>query len=167
MATFVWYDNEVPDNLKVKQVYGLVFSKDGRMLVRVVNKPDGRKMYCLAGGTPEPFDKDMEATLRREFIEEVNTTLQTPIYAGYQLVDEENGKPPYAQVRMVALIDEIGPKQPDPDNGETYDRMLVHPDKVISLLNWGKVLVDQIATATQIAKTQLGITEFVDQDEDV
>ena len=28
MATFVWYDNEVPESLKVKQVYGLVFSKE-------------------------------------------------------------------------------------------------------------------------------------------
>ena len=35
MATFKWFDGEVPANIKIKQVYGLVFTKDGRMLMRI------------------------------------------------------------------------------------------------------------------------------------
>ena len=39
----------------------------------------------MFGGTPEDFDKDRIATLKREFVEEANTTLKDPIYlVGYQ-----------------------------------------------------------------------------------
>ena len=57
MATFKWFDGEVPANIKIRQVYGLVFTKDGRMLMRI---EDGK--YSLAGGTPERFDKDKVET---------------------------------------------------------------------------------------------------------
>ena len=165
MVVFTWYNGEVPTGMKVGQVYGLVFTRDGRMLMKVDTKADGRKNYSLAGGTPESFDKDMEATLRREFVEEVNTTLEKPILAGYQEVDEGNGKDPYAQVRMVAYIDEIGPVQPDPDNGETYERLLTTPTRVIELLNWGEVGKNQVEAAVKIAKEQLGLTEFSNKEE--
>lgn len=165
MAVFTWYNGEVPNYMKVRQVYGLVFTRDGRMLMRVETKADGEKVYSLAGGTPESFDKDNEATLRREFVEEVNTTLEKPILAGYQEVNEENGTIPYAQVRMVAYIDEIGPIQPDPDNGETYERLLTTPSRVIELLNWGEVGKNQVEAAVKIAKEKLGLKEFSTKEE--
>ena len=92
MSTFTWHNGEVPTNLKITQVYGLIFTRDGRMLLKVENKKRG-KVFSLAGGTPEDYDSDKEATLRRELIEEVNVTIETPITVGYQEVDEENGKP--------------------------------------------------------------------------
>ena len=165
MVVFTWYNGEVPNGMKVRQVYGLVFTRDGRMLMKVETKANGKKVYSLAGGTPESFDKDMEATLRREFVEEVNTTIEKPIMVGYQEVNEENGIDPYAQVRMVAYIDEIGPVKPDPDNGETYERLLTTPSRVIELLNWGEVGKNQVEAAVKIAKEQLGIKEFSDKEE--
>ena len=164
MAMFTWHNGEVPSELKVRQVYGLVFTRDGRMLLMVKDKQTG-KVFSLAGGTPEEFDVDKEATLRRELVEEVNVTIEKPITVGYQEVDEENGIKPYAQFRMTAIIDNIGPRLPDPDNGETYERILTTPTRAIELLNWGEVGKQQIEAAVKIAKEQLGITEFSTKEE--
>ena len=64
-----WHNDKVPDGIKITQVYGLLFVKDGRMLLRI---EDG--FHSLAGGKPE-LGEDISATLRREVIEEVNTTI--------------------------------------------------------------------------------------------
>jgi hypothetical protein len=160
MATFRWFDGEVPENIKITQVYGLVFSKDGRMLMRI---EDGK--YSLAGGTPESYDANKIATLKRELIEEVNTTIYEPIMVGYQLVNEENGTPPYAQVRMTAIIDTVGSVKPDPDTGKTYQRLLTSPSRVIDLLGWGEVGKLQVEAATRVAKDKLGITTYLDKEE--
>ena len=64
MVKITWHNGAVPEGMKIKQVYGLLFTEDGRFLVRIENKPKG-KVYTLAGGTPEKFDKNEEATLRR------------------------------------------------------------------------------------------------------
>ena len=164
MATFTWYKGEVPNNLEVRQVYGLIFTRDGRMLLKVEDKSRG-KVYSLAGGTPESFDKDKEETLRRELVEEVNVTIEKPITVGYQEVDEENGIPKYAQFRMVAIIDDIGPRLPDPDNGEMYERLLTTPSRAIDLLGWGEVGRLQVEEAFKIAKEQLGLNNFNDKEE--
>ena len=158
MATFKWCNGSVPTGMKVTQVYGVIFTRDGRTLLKVETKKDGRLVYSLAGGTPEDFDKDMEATLRRELVEEINTTIEEPILVGYQEVDEENGKEVYAQVRMSAIIDVIGEVKPDPDNGETYQRLLVSPSRAIELLNWGSVGENLINQSLQIAKDNFNLT---------
>ena len=73
-------------------------------------------------------------------IEEVNTTLKSEVVVvGHQIIENDGNRPPYAQLRMTALIDNIGEKLPDPDNGEIYDRVLVNPQKAIELLGWGEV----------------------------
>ncbi|MBR2468410.1 MAG: NUDIX hydrolase [Clostridia bacterium] len=165
MATFTWFDGEVPNGTKITQVYGLVFTPDGRMLIIGKDKKD-RVEYSLIGGTPEDFDVDKEATLRRELLEEANTALGNEIHmVGYQLVDEENGIPPYAQVRMMAMIDSIGPSQPDPDNGQTYQRILTTPDRVIELLKWGTTGEKQVKAAVQMAKQYFGISSHLDKEE--
>lgn len=153
-----WFEEEVPSNLEVHQVYAVVFDENGNVLLKGESKKDGRIIYSLAGGTPEDFDKDRIATLRREYIEEVNTTLKDPIYyIGYQYVDEENGIAPYAQVRMTAMIDNIGESKPDPDNGKTYERILVPTQKAIELLNWGDIGPKLVRKAVEVAKEKFGL----------
>ena len=164
MAKFIWHDGEVDEGLEVRQVYGLIFTRDGRMLMKVENKGD-HKVYSLAGGTPEDFDFDKVATLKRELVEEVNVTIEEPFMVGYQEVDEENGTPSYAQVRMVAIIDKIGDIKPDPDNGETYERLLATPSRVIELLNWGNVGKRQVEQAYKIAKERLNLVETNNKEE--
>jgi len=159
MAKFTWHNGEVPKGIEIKQVYGLIFSNDGRLLLRVEAK-DSEMKYSLAGGHPEIYDEGIEGTVRRELIEEVNIKITTPIIIGYQKVDEEDGTPPFAQVRMTALIDTVGEVRPDTDNGKIYDRLLVSPLKAAELLNWGEVGYSQIKTAMNIATKSLGGTDF-------
>ena len=158
MAVIVWHDGEVPSGMKVTQVYGHIFTKDGRMLLKVENSK-----ASFAGGTPEKYDENRIATLRRELIEEVNTTIGEDVYmVGYQEIDEENGTEKYAQIRMVAMIDSIGEKLPDPDTGRTYDRLLVTPEQAIQLLKWGEVGEKQVKKACEIAKEKFGISRYRD-----
>lgn len=165
MAKFVWHSGDVPQNLKVTQVYGIVFNADGLVLLKVENKKD-RRVYSFGGGTPENFDDSRETTLRREMMEELNTTLQSKLISvGYQEVNEENGKPPYAQMRMTALVDKVGAKQPDPDNGDTYDRLFTTPNQAIKLLGWGDVGKNQILEAVKLAQKHFGIKIYADDEQ--
>lgn len=157
MARFEWVGDRAPEGMRITQVYGIILDREGRVMLRL-EKTAGGIRYSLGGGRPEPFDDGIEATCRRELLEEVNTEIETPVYIGYQLVDEEDGTPPYAQVRMAALIRRIGEKKPDPDNGETYDRYMVSPERAAELLNWGDTGRAQVMKAKEVIYRQYGIT---------
>lgn len=165
MAKLTWYDNEVPNELKTRQVYGVIFTNDGRLLLKVETKENGKNYYSLAGGTPEDYDSSRIDTLKRELLEEVNVTIEEPIYIGYQLVEDDNGKAPYAQVRMTAMINNIGISQPDPDTNETYKRLLTSPSRAIELLNWGAIGEILINKSVEVAKNQFNLNTFSDKEE--
>ena len=164
MAKFIWCNGNVPNNMQIKQVYGILFSIDGRIFLMAEELAD-RIKYSLPGGHPENIDKTLDETLRREVLEEVNISVKNPVIVGYQEVDEEDGSCLYAQVRMAALIDKVGEKIPDIANGKTYDRLLVSPSKAIELLNWGEVGYSQIISAIEIAEAQFGINLLVEKEE--
>lgn len=164
MGYFSWHDESPPESEKIRQVYGIIFTRDGRVLLRVVNEKDGSRTFSLAGGKPESYDNGVEGTLRREIIEEVNTTIEKPFYVGYQAYNEE-GEDPIIQVRMTGLITKIGEKKPDTDGGEIYDRLLTSPERAIELLNWGEVGYKQVMRAKEIAKEKLEIKEFSQKEE--
>lgn len=129
MTEYKWIKASVPDDLTVKQVYGIVFSNDNRILLRI---EDG--VYKLTGGKPDEGE-DFEQTLKREYLEEVNTELEDCHYLGYLFVTEDAGEQ-YAQVRMIARIKSIGEARPDTDNGKMYGRELVSAESVKKLLNY-------------------------------
>lgn len=79
MAEFRWVDAPVPAGMEITQVYAVTLDRDGRVMLRREKTPDGRIRYSLAGGRPEPFDRGMEDTCRREVLEEVNTEIETPV----------------------------------------------------------------------------------------
>ncbi|MBR1890606.1 MAG: NUDIX hydrolase, partial [Clostridia bacterium] len=111
-------------------------------------------------------DKDRIATLKREFLEEVNTSLKDPIYlVGYQIIEGDRDLPPYAQIRMVAMIDKIGEKKPDPDNGKISERILTTPEKAIKLLGWGESAEKPIMRAFEIAKEKFNLKPTSLEDE--
>ncbi|GAA2794403.1 NUDIX hydrolase [Saccharopolyspora taberi] len=150
MARFRWFTHAVPEGLPVRQVYGFLFASDGRVLIRV----DGAK-HSLPGGRPELGESTYADILRRETLEEVTSEITDPHYLGYQCVDD--GVSPYAQVRMVASLARVHPPAPDPDNGRTYRRLLVHPDDAGDLLNWGTSGHMQATAAAEAAITVLGL----------
>ena len=165
MVKITWYYGEPPKDMPVRQVYAIVFDEYGRTMLKTENV-ENKFIYGMIGGTPEVFDADRIATLKREFMEEVNTTLKDPVYlVGYQVIDGDKDLPPYAQIRMVAMIDKIGTKQPDPNNGKTYDRILTTPEKAIKLLGWGESAEKPINRAFEIAqeKFNLKLTNLKDE----
>ena len=149
MTKYTWYNTQVPNNIKVRQVYGIVFSDDYKVLLRI---EDNR--YKLTGGKPEE-NESYEETLKREYIEELNVELEECYYLGYLLVEDNNEK--YAQVRMIAKIKSINENHVDPATGEMYGRELVNTDKVKDLLNYkdiaGNLMVNEaIQKAKEIYK---------------
>ena len=158
MIEFIWHDGEPPKYMKVRQVYAVAFDETGRVLIKKQSAMfDGKMLhYGMFGGTPEDFDSDRIETLKREFLEEANTTLKDPIYlVGYQVVKGDGED--YVQLRMVAMIDKIGPKKPDPDCGKVHGRILTTPERAIELLSWGDAGKKTFLGAQKIAKEKFGI----------
>ena len=152
MAVFRWCKGDVPAGMEIRQVYGILFTKDGRMLLAF-----DRGHYTLAGGKPQPGDADPEATLKRELWEEINVTVGEACTVGYQAVDEEDGTEPYAQLRMTAVPETLEDITPDPATGRTFSRLLTDPLRAASLLNWGEIGEAQIRDAMAVAAEKWGI----------
>lgn len=139
MVKYTWIKEKVPQGLNVRQVYGVVFSDDGKIILRVDNNK-----YKLTGGKPEKNDKNLAETLKREYLEELNIEIEDIYYLGYLLVEEN--KENYAQVRMIGKIKEIKETKHDDDNGKIYKRFLANTKNVKKLLDYpdlaGNQLVD-------------------------
>jgi 8-oxo-dGTP pyrophosphatase MutT (NUDIX family) len=78
---FSWHDSPVPAG-PVTQVYGWLLCPDtGRVLVQ----EQGDGTHSLPGGSPEPYDADLAATLAREAFEENQVRIASaPAYLGYR-----------------------------------------------------------------------------------
>lgn len=148
MNSYNWIDTKVPKGLEIRQVYGFVFGPDGRI---VLLEDEG--IFNLPGGKPEGGES-MSETLIREAAEEVQITISSPNYLGYQLVTTEEK---FAQVRFVALIDQILLPAPDPSTGRTCRRLWVPLTESNDLLKWGESGAQQIASAAAAA-SNLGVT---------
>lgn len=157
MADYKWFTEPVPEDLAVKQVYGIVFSDDGRILLRIEDEK-----YKLTGGKPESNEL-FEETLRREYLEELNLELADVYYLGYLLINETDGNK-YAQVRMIARVRDIHKNHIDPATGKMYGRELVTMDSVKDYLNYAdeagnKMLDDAISQAKEIFALNAQYTE--------
>ncbi len=152
MANFTWLKKELPPNIDIRQVYGIVFSDTGNILLRVEDNK-----YKLTGGKPELFDSNLKETLKREYLEELNIEIKDIHYLGYLLV-EEDSKERYAQVRMIAKIKNIGNVRPDKDNGKTYKRFMANIKNVKNYLNYSDLAGNQlIDDAIKMAKEKYNI----------
>ncbi len=152
-TSYLWHEAPVPPGLRVTQVYGWLLCPD---TVRVLLL-DNAGVFNLPGGTPEARDDDLlAATLAREALEEVQAVIRDPVYLGYQEV-REPGSAPYAQVRMTALIDSLGPRRPDPDGGRMYRRLLAPVGDAPAILGWGEPAVAQAAAVGRLARARWGL----------
>ena len=156
MGTYTWMKCPVPEDLSVRQVYGIAFSNDGRILLRI---EDGK--YKLTGGRPESGET-FEETLLREYVEELNVNLVEAHYLGYLLVEEDGNK--YAQVRMIARIKDILENHIDIVTGKEYGRKLVASDRVKEYLNYSDVAGNQmLEEAMELAKSHYGLANSFDE----
>ena len=145
MVEFTWHEDLVPIDLPIRQIYGVLFVPDGRILLR---REKGQ--YQLTGGKPLEWESP-EQTLQREADEEINCKIGKPYYIGYQEVFD--GEQRYAQVRYVAQITEIGPARPDSDRPcWTYGRELVSYLRAMELLPYGSITEPLIEAAVRAAE---------------
>ncbi len=135
---YKWIKNSMPLNIQVKQVYGIIFSDEGNIVLRVDNNK-----YKLTGGKPEDKDINYLETLKRECFEELNIEITDIYYLGYMLVEEESN---YAQLRMIAKIKNIGEVRPDLDTGKKYKRFMCLQKNAKKYLNYkdtaGNMMID-------------------------
>lgn len=144
---YLWREAPIPAELEITQVYGwLICPRTGRVLVQ-----DDAGTYNLPGGTPESEDDDLVDTLIRESFEENQVRVGDAAYLGFQEVHRP-GRSPYAQVRMVAVIDEFAPRAPDPDGGRIYRRYMTSLEAAPDVLGWGKPAVLQARAAARVAR---------------
>lgn len=151
MARFTWHSGCPPPDLEITQVYGLLFTDCERLLLFVAQGGN----FSLPGGSPEAYDAGMEATLRREVLEEVNTEINEPVIIGYQ-----TGSGGESQVRMAAMIKEIKPAQADPATGLTYRRLLATPGRAIELLGWHDTGAAQVGAAVNLVRERFGTSIY-------
>ncbi|WP_345365600.1 NUDIX domain-containing protein [Actinoallomurus liliacearum] len=151
-AKYFWHEAPVAEGLEITQVYGyLICPRTGRVLIQ-----DDEGKFNLPGGTPESFDADLVDTLVREAFEENQVVVSDAVYLGYQEVHRPR-REPYAQVRMVGLIGAFEQRQPDPDNGRTYRRLMTSLAEAPKVLGWGEPAVAQVKLAARIAEEAWGV----------
>jgi 8-oxo-dGTP pyrophosphatase MutT (NUDIX family) len=147
-----WHEAPVPPGLEITQVYGyLLCPGTGRVLVQ-----DDAGVYNLPGGTPEPEDAGLVATLAREAFEENQVRVGAAAYLGYQEV-RRPGRAPYAQVRMAGVIEAFAPRAPDPDGGRIYRRLMTSLAAAPGVLGWGEPAVAQARAAARVAREEWGL----------
>ncbi len=146
MVKFIWHEAPIPKDMPITQVYGVLFTDDGRIMLRV-----DKGFHGLVGGTPEP-NETHEETLHREVYEEVNCEISDLHYLGYQTVIGDGE--PYAQLRYIAKLTKIGKNRPDLDGGKMCERILVPAEEAGNILDYGEEGKKIIAAAIKLAKAQ-------------
>lgn len=147
MSRLTWFEVPVPGGFEVRQVYGFIFGLDGRLLIL-----EDEGSFNLPGGKPETSES-LRETLARESLEEGQALIGSAEYLGYQCVE---GEEYFAQVRLVALLDQLLPAAVDPSTGKQYRRMWVPYSQVNELLGWGKSGDQQVASAVASA-SRMGV----------
>lgn len=146
----MWCPWPVPEGVPVVQVYGWLVDDAGRVLVQ-----DTGDRFNLPGGSPELIDADLVATVAREAMEESQVTVADVVYLGYEQVWRAGR--PQALVRTVARIGEFHPRQPDPDGGRLFRRLMTSLADAPGLLGWGCSGVAQVQAAARIAEGRWGV----------
>ena len=132
-------------------MYGWLIDDAGRVLVQ-----DTSGGFNLPGGSPEPEDRDLVATLVREADEESQVVVTEAVYLGYELWPGA-GREPAAYVRMVGRNGRFDRRRPDPDDGRLHGRLMTTLAEAPGLRGWGQSGVVQAAAAGSIAERLWGL----------
>ncbi|MPZ65922.1 MAG: NUDIX hydrolase [Pseudonocardiaceae bacterium] len=148
---FAWCPEPVPAGMPVVQVYGWLLDDAGRVLVQ-----DTGARFNLPGGSPDPVDADLAATVAREAMEESQVTVTDVVYLGYEQL--ERAVEPRALVRTVGRIGVFHPRHPDLDGGRLLRRLMTSLAEAPGLLGWGRSGEAQAQAATRIAEGWWGVS---------
>lgn len=123
METYKLFLKQIPKDGEFQRAHAVLVTKDGRVLLRYKNG----EARPTTGGHVDATDRDLEATLRREVLEEINCRIECCKYLGYLEVINDELQNCENWARYVALVSEIMPAKPDPDreNNWIYGRVLM------------------------------------------
>ncbi len=131
-VTVTWMrDDDLAKYNPITQVYAVVFNHKGEILV-ARESSDGE--WQIPGGKPENGES-IEATLRRELLEEVDVKAGNVYPLGAQKTEmpgnpnKEEGDLFY-QLRCVVELEELLPQTLDPDRGNIWERVFVPAEKI-------------------------------------
>ena len=125
----------------LQQVYGFLFTDEGKICI---TRPSEKRNWRLAGGGPEPEDKDWRDTIIREANEEADIDLG---YNSLEIIGAVKITPlakncerkfGYA-LRVVGKITSINEQTEDIAIGEIGEREFVDPSEFLSYCKWNKL----------------------------
>jgi len=131
-------DSKLKDYNPINQVYGIVFNDKGEILIAREKLED---KWAIPGGKPEAGE-NIEETLRRELVEEVDVSVSKVLPLGAQKVEldgDSDGKSISYQLRCIALLKELLPQTPDPAHGSTWERRFVPAEDINKYIKWGEL----------------------------
>jgi len=120
----------------IKQVYGILFNKEGRLLI--INTVGN---WQLPGGKPEKGET-WEETAIRESLEEADVEIEDLIPLGFQKVSEvkkNKNLSPFYQIRFVANIKKLNESSIDPATGNIPERKFIKSEEFLKYCPWGEI----------------------------
>lgn len=168
MEEITWYEEKLPKNLTLATVHAVIVTKDGRVLIRYKNG----NVRKVTGGHIEPDDKDIEAALKREILEEINCKIDKCDYLGYIIYRAPDGTEE-VRLRMVARLAEVGSAQPDPacEDTWTYGRAIMSPEEAESEAvedeQFAKIMPRIMKLALEAAEKNGYFTEPISKEKEV
>lgn len=145
-----WFDDTDFEKLdKVLSVLGFIFDDDGKMCV--VNFKD-TDAWSLPGGHLEDYDKDFEACLIRETVEEADLELKDISRIGYMSSIKRGGGEDTRnnQLRYVARVHKINEQTVDPAEGYIPERKFIDPSEFTGHVKWNSNGEHQLKRALKV-----------------
>lgn len=153
-VTMTWMrDDKIEKLSPVTQIYAVVFSKRGEILV-AREAEDGK--WQIPGGKSEG-NENFRETVTRELLEEVDVQAGEIYLLGAQKTEmpgnpnKEEGDIFY-QLRCVVELGDLLPQTPDPDRGNVWQRKFVPAEEVAAYIKWGEVGNAMFADAIKLWK---------------
>lgn len=138
--SFQWIKTNSLNSLSpITQVYGICFNEKNEILIC---RRDSKSEWQLPGGKPKN-EENLEETLQRELLEEVNTRVQNIQLLGVLKVNYPNNPNKFEgqefyQVRMICEVSEILSSEKDPSTGIMWERKFVPFHHIHEYIKWGK-----------------------------
>lgn len=134
--TFTWHSNKILDGVRIFQVYGFCFNKDGKV---ILTRDKDETRFTLPGGHVDEGESAVGA-LVREFKEEAQFTPKNiELLGSLEVLVKDNNLniiDHHQQARFICRIDNPGDFIPEKNGQETVERIFVDLKELPKYLEW-------------------------------
>lgn len=148
-----WLPRRMPDDTRVRQIYGFCFDGAGRVLL---GDESGDGVQCtLPGGFPKRDGFDCLAALTGECREKYGVSIARPVYLGYWQVVGERPEWADAELFLAARVVTFHRASSDPQARRRIGTLLSPIPEVAERLGWTEY--GPIQVASSVAATVFGL----------